>query len=278
MSVLFALALLVAAKPLSFAERVDGECAVERARYTFVIGAARPFDEAYPRSVFEKKVIRELAEEEVLSREFGMRVTEELLLGEYDRIERETRAPDQWEAVKKALGGFRRRVEEIVCRPILVDRALRARFAFDQKVHAGEHQRARLARETFLAGKTPINSVRCRLSRRSEPAMGTDELLEGTRAGASPLRVLSSTDLKVEQEKVLTPDPEMSRVLERQLNSNGNVTAILEEWNRFSVFRSVTSDASEWIVDAVWIPKREFDEWLEVAAGKSACRLARSER
>jgi hypothetical protein len=44
MPLTFALALLLASPPLSFAERVEGTRAVEKARYTFVIGATRPFD------------------------------------------------------------------------------------------------------------------------------------------------------------------------------------------------------------------------------------------
>src|SRR5450756_796570 len=155
MTFAFALALLIAASPLSFTERVDGARAAESARYAFVIGAAKPFDEVYPRSVFEKKVKREMAEERVLSSKFGMQVTAALLSAEYERIEKETRAPDQWEAIKKSLGGSRRKIEEVVCRPGLVDRVLRARFAFDQKIHAAEHQKARLARDAFLAGKMP---------------------------------------------------------------------------------------------------------------------------
>ena len=112
------LALLLAAPPLSLAERVDGGArSVERARDAFVLGATRPFDEVYPRSVFEKKVQRELAEERVLSRVFGMEVTPALLAAEYERIEKETRAPDQGKAIKKALGGDRRMIEEVVCRP-----------------------------------------------------------------------------------------------------------------------------------------------------------------
>jgi hypothetical protein len=75
---------------LSTAHRVDGERAVERARYRFVIGATQPFDEVYPRSVFEKKVARELAEERVLKRVFGLAVTPAILAAEFDRIEKTT--------------------------------------------------------------------------------------------------------------------------------------------------------------------------------------------
>ncbi len=62
--------------------RAEEERAVERARYQFVIGATRPFDEVYPRSLFEKRVARELAQERVLRRVFGLSVTRELLAEE----------------------------------------------------------------------------------------------------------------------------------------------------------------------------------------------------
>jgi hypothetical protein len=90
---------------------VDGERAVERARYRFVIGATQPFDEVYPRSVFEKKVAREIAEERVLKKVFGVTVTKAVLAAEFDRIEKTTKAPDQWEAIKAALKNDRRRIE-----------------------------------------------------------------------------------------------------------------------------------------------------------------------
>lgn len=261
----FVLALLLSAPPLSLAERVEGARAVEMARVAFVIGATRPFDEVYPRSVFEKKVERELAEERVLARQFGMEVTPALLAGEYERIEKETRAPDQWEAIKKALGGDRWRVEEVVCRPLLVDRVLRARFAFDQTIHAAEHQKARLAREAFLAGTTPSGTKILRLSRRGEAAEGTDEMLARARAAATAPKVLSPAGAEPKEDRPPTLDPEMVKVLEKELKAKGDVTTILEERNRFSVFRLVRSDAGEWLVEAVVVPKRDFDRWLDDA-------------
>jgi hypothetical protein len=262
MPLTFALALLLAASPLSFTERVDGARAAERARYTFVIGAAKPFDEVYPRSVFEKKVRREVAEERVLSHEFGMQVTAELLSAEYERIEKETRAPDQWEAIKKSLGGSRRKIEEVVCRPGLVDRVLRARFAFDQKIHEAEHQKAREARQVFLAGKTPKGSSTIRLSRKSEP-VGTDELLAKARSEASGPKILAPDEPGKKSDAPVPVDPDMAKVLEKELKTKGDVTTILEERNRFSVFRLMTSDAGEWLVEAVQVPKRDFDRWLD---------------
>ena len=80
--------------PLSVSARVDHERAVERTRYQFVIGNTKPFDEVYPRSVFEKRVQNELAEERVLRKAFGISVTPKLLEGEFQRIERRPRRPN----------------------------------------------------------------------------------------------------------------------------------------------------------------------------------------
>jgi hypothetical protein len=257
-----ALAFVLAAPPLSFADRVDGEQAVERARYAFVIGATKPFDEVYPRAVFEKKVNRELAEERVLASQFELHVTEALLAAEYDRIEKETRAPDQWQAVKGALGNSKPRIEEVFCRPALVDREIRARFAFDEKIHATEHQKARVAREAFLAGKKPAGTSRLRLSRRSEPASGTDEMLARARADAGGPKVLSPAGPEPKKDKPLIVDPGMLAVLEKEARSKGDVTTILEEKSLFSVFRLVSSEPDVWFVEVVRIPKRDFDRWL----------------
>jgi hypothetical protein len=263
MTSVLALALLLAAPPLSFAERVEGERAVERARYAFVLGTTKPYDVAYPRPVFEKRVRREIGEEELLSQYFGIRVTPDLLAAEYDRIERETRAPDQWEAMKKALGNDRGRVEQIVCRPLVVDRALRSRFAFDPKIHAREHQEARDARNAFLAGQTPPGAKEIRLSRRAPAGGDTDEMLAKARADAAGPKLLRPGDPGKPDDAPLPVDPEVARVLEKELKAKGDVTTILEERDRFSVFRLLEATSDGWLVTGVRIPKRDFESWLE---------------
>ncbi len=160
--------------PLSVAARVDYERAVEKTRYQVVIGNTRPFDEVYPRSLFEKRVQREIAEERVLKNVFGLSVTPKLLDQELDRIEKSTKAPDQWEAIKKTLKNDRRLIEEVFCRPLLVDRALRAKFAFDQKIHAVPHQKAREARAAFLEGKAVPGSKVVLAPRKAEAAPTTE--------------------------------------------------------------------------------------------------------
>ena len=260
-----ALALLMAAAPLlPFSESVDGARAVEKARYSFVIGTTKPFDKVYPRSVFEKKVKREAAEEAVLLREFGMSVTADLLAAEYDRIEKETRAPDHWTAMKAALGNDRPRVEQVVCRPLLVERALRRRYAFDPKIHEKERQKARAAREVFLSGKTPPEAKTLRIARGGASAVPADEMLKQAQAESKGTKVLSPGGPPGEPttEKPVPVDPEMAKVLEKELKTKGDVTTILEERDRFSVFRLVAAGADEWLVEGVQVPKKDFDAWM----------------
>ncbi len=247
---------------LSPSARVEGERAVERARYAFVIDNTRPFDKVYPRAVFEERVRREIDEERILRDVFGMAVTERLLGQEFDRIERATQAPEQWAAIQKALGNDRRRVEQVFCRPLLVDRALRARFAFDQKIHAKPHENARAARATFQAGKPVAGSSVVRLRRGGAPAPTTGEMLGEVRAQASLPRILDSSPA-TSKEGPLPVDPEVAAVLEKELKRPGDVTTILEERDRFEVFRLIEKTPEEWKVDAVRYSKLDYDAWLE---------------
>lgn len=247
---------------LSVSARVEGERAVERARYTFVIGATQPFDEVYPRSVFEKKVAREIAEERVLSKFFGVAITPEVLATEFDRIERDTMAPDQWAAIKAALDNDRRRIEEVFCRPLVVERALRAKFAFDPRIHAALHQRAREARAQFQAGRKPPGVSVQALARQLAAAPTTAELLGKAKAESAVPRVLPTPGAPGRDGPVPV-DPEMAAVLEKELQKPGDVTTILEERDRFSVFRLIERTNEAWKVEAVTFPKVNFDAWFD---------------
>ena len=70
---------------LSVAARVEYGRAVERARYPFVLGATKPFDEVYPRSVFEKRVEHEMAR--VLEKELTKPGDVTTILEQRDRFE-----------------------------------------------------------------------------------------------------------------------------------------------------------------------------------------------
>jgi hypothetical protein len=264
------LVLLAAAVPglnrprLTPAIRADYERAVERARYSFVIGNTKPFDEVYPRPVFEKKVRREMAEERALQNVFGVAVTPRLLAQEFDRIEESTKAPEQWEAIKTALHNDRRLIEEVFCRPLFVERALRAKFAFDQRIHARPHQKAREARAEFLAGSTPPGMSVLLLRRAAQVAPTTEELLQEAKKDSALPRAIKPPE-RVQETGPVPVEPELAAVLEKQLRKLGDVTTILEERDRFRVFRLLAVTKETWKVEAVVCPKVDFDAWFKRA-------------
>lgn len=254
-------------------ERVEALRAVERARYTFTLEATKPFDEVHPRAGFEKQADRQALEEKVLLKSFAMAPTRKAMAAEYERIEKGSQAPEQWEAIKRALGNDRRKVEEIVCRQLLVSRALRARFEADLTLHAREHQKARDARAAFLAREVPAGARRMRLARggsapTSDP---TREMLDQAKAQAQGPKVTGGEKEKAEPKEAAVPvEPEKAAVLERELVKPGDVTTILAERDRFSVYRLIAADPSEWTVLAVEVPKRPFDSWFEAEASRLA--------
>lgn len=251
-------------------ERVEALRAVERARYAFTLEVTKPFDEVHPRATFEKQADRQALEETVLLAVFRMSPTREAMVAEYKRIERGSQAPEQWEAMKRALGDDRRKVEEVVCRPLLVSRALRARYETDLSLHTREHQRAREAREAFLDGKVPSGARRMRLARGGDaPPDPTREMLDQVRAQARGPKILGGEKANAgAREDAVPVDPEKARILEKELRKPGDVTTILAERDRFSVYRLDAADPSEWYVLGVEVPKRPFDAWFEAEARK----------
>jgi len=243
--------------------RVESERAVERARYAFTLGATQPFENAFPRSVFERRVARELREESLLAERFGMTVTRELLKEEYERIERSTRAPEQWDAIKRALGDDRLRVEDVFCRPLLVSRVLRARFAFDRQIHAEPHAQAREARALFLAAKQPPEARRVRVRLADEAPPSTDVLLAAAKAQAASGPRLLTPASPPPADTPETVSPEVAAVLQKQLRTPGDVTTILEERDQFEVFRLVARAEDVLTAEVVRVPKRDFEAWFQ---------------
>ena len=63
--------------------------------------------------------------------------------------------------------------------------------------------------------------------------------------------------------------PEAAAALETQLLRPGDVSNVLSEWDRFTVYRLVERTDESWIVEAVILPRRGFDSWfVEVAAAR----------
>jgi hypothetical protein len=261
---------------LTDAQRIDAKQAIEKARYQFVIGDKPPFDKSYPRSIFARQVREEHEREEVLLHEFAIAITPEMLHGEYERIEKTSQAPDQWQAVKDAVHNDRQVIEDVVCRPLIVTRALHAKFAFDQKIHAVPHNAARSARAALMRGEKPAGVQQALLSRGDAAADSTEQMLRDSKSEAARPRVLAPPGAfpPAMASAPVPLDPEARAVVEKQLRKPGDVTTILEYSDRFEVYRLIETKPAAWRVDVVRFPKEDFDAWFAHARTRSVVRSA----
>jgi hypothetical protein len=235
--------------------------AVERARYSFTIGATRPFEEVYTRASFEARARRLEDERRVLRSRFGIEVTAAMEAAECARVDRSTKAPDQWAAIEAALGS-RSAVERFVCGPVLVGRLLRSSFALDAAIHSGPHEEARAARKELLAGGSPKGAKRRELSRPTGtgPAISAEKLLADAKAGRVEDRPSANDSRRGGPEPVSAA---LAAILEKELVRPGDVTRIAEDLDRFSVFRLVRRTDEAWVVDGFEVSKLPFHPWLE---------------
>jgi hypothetical protein len=259
------------AAAVTHAQRIDAARAIERARYAFVIGTKPPFDERYTKAFFVTQLKEQEERERVLRQAFGIVITPKDLAREFERIEKSTKAPDQWEAMKAAVSNDRRLLQEVVCRPLLVDQILRAKFAFDQRIHAAQHEAARRARGEFLAGREPAGAKSLTIERRANASEWTDADVERAKVEASVPRVLAPPADPAGVTPVLL-EPEARAALEKELLQPGDVSTILEYPDRFEVYRLQASTPDSWRVDAVRFAKENFDLWYEEARRKLLSR------
>jgi len=272
------MAILLAAthgRALSDAQRAEWKRAVERTRYQFVLGEKPPFDQVYPLSFFQKQVQQEHERELVLKRIYGVSVTPGALAYEYDRIEKSTKAPEQWDVIKNALKNDRWLIEQIVCRPILAERVLRAKFNSDPNIHAALHEEARRARAKFLAGEKATGAKVIVISRKGE-ATSTDAMLKQAQAESALRRVLTSAEDRPESPRPI--EPEAAALLEKQLRKPDDVSNILEYSDRFEVYRLLENTSSTRRVELVVVPKRDFDEWYASVRKQIAVQSRRAHR
>jgi hypothetical protein len=117
---------------LSFEDRLACREAIERVYYSHQIGATRPFEEAVPRELLERKVRTSLLHSVALEQWWRAPITAESLERELERIAANTRLPERLLEVYGALGGDSVLIQECLARPVLVNRLARSFFARDQ--------------------------------------------------------------------------------------------------------------------------------------------------
>jgi len=91
-------------RSLTFEERVEAQEAIERVYYSHQIGVTRPFEEAVPREVLEKKVRTYLKQSLDLAELWDTPITAERLLEEWRRIANTSSLPERLREIYAALG------------------------------------------------------------------------------------------------------------------------------------------------------------------------------
>ncbi len=141
-----ALASAAGARELTFEERVAAQTAIERVYYAHQQGVTRPFEEAVPREVIERKVRAFLERSEALERFWHTTIDEDALRREWQRIERQAAFPDRLLEIYTALGDDPVLIGECFVRPTLVQRMTSSFFDQDERIHGEARQQAEALR------------------------------------------------------------------------------------------------------------------------------------
>src|SRR5437899_292509 len=149
---------ITSARDLTLEERIQAQEAFERVYYSHQEGTTKPFEEAVPRAVLERKVRTMLEQSAALEAIWNRPVTAEALQRETERIAHGTRMAERLRELYAALGNDAFLFQETVARAALVERLARSSFAADQKIHARAHARAAALRRDLLAGRIDPNS------------------------------------------------------------------------------------------------------------------------
>src|SRR6185295_10507020 len=126
--------IAASARDLTFDERVKAQEAIERVYYAHQTGATKPFEQAVPREVLERKVETYLKQSVALETYWRTPVTSEMLRAEMERQAKGSRMPERLRELYEALGNDPVLVAECLARPALVDRLARGFHAYDARM------------------------------------------------------------------------------------------------------------------------------------------------
>ncbi len=241
---------------LTFEQRVRAQEAIERAYYSHQIGASRPFEEAVPRAVLEKKVRTYLKESAALDTFWKTPVTSEVLRKELERMAANTRMPERLQELYTVLGNDSLLIQESLARPALVDRLAQNFFASDTTIHAGPRQEAEALREDLAQGRLDPWS--------DHPGRSAVELVrvaaaEGARGSGE--RERTPADRKDVPFRLDLQFDAFDRYGARLPARVGEIGPIQEEREAF-VIRVVLDRTQDEIKVATFVvPKLSWDEW-----------------
>ncbi len=137
-------------RELTFEQRVKAQEALERVYYAHQIGSVRPFEEAVPKLVLERKVTTYLKRALALQTFWKTPTTDDMLERELQRMTAQSRTPERLRELFRALGDDPFVIRECLVRPILVDRLSRNAFGADENIHADKREEVEELRRGLL--------------------------------------------------------------------------------------------------------------------------------
>jgi hypothetical protein len=254
-----AVAAPIAARDLSFEDRVAAQKAIEQVYWNHRIWPEANLQRKPPlMAVMSDDVIRAkvedyLKESNALENRWHRPITSKDLQAEVDRMTRETRAPEVLRELYAALGNDPTLIAETLARPILVDRLVRELYAGDDRFHGSLRRDA----ERALASARGVSATEWPGARYVERRILRGKDRRGDPAASREHDVALSAE---EWE-------DWARRLARRFGSVSGrppirqVSALQEGPDRFFVTTVLSLEAGTAVVaSSIW-PKRSFDEW-----------------
>ncbi|HEV8375142.1 MAG TPA: kelch repeat-containing protein, partial [Candidatus Polarisedimenticolia bacterium] len=240
--------------PLDFEARVRAQAAIERVYYSHQIGAKRPFEQAVPRALLERKVQTYLKQSIALERFWKTSITSDMLRKELERIARGSRMPDRLLELYAALEHDPLLIQECLARPALVGRLTQNFFTFDHNLHAEARREAEAIHRRLLDGLLDPRAAR--------PGRVVVELL---RSGSEEAKEARTGDRAPDSSSQGIPQivdaAEFDRWAARASGQTGRIETLREERERFVTRVLLEARRNRTLIAVFVTPKVEWDRW-----------------
>lgn len=260
LSFVFLSSLLWGQQPVTIAERVKTQEAIERVAYEHRIWPGDnptpkpPLGQMAPPELLERKALEPLKMGAALRERWGLEITPAMLQGELDRMARETRDPATLRELFAALGNDPYLLAETLARSIVTERALRGRYAYDGALHANGRNRVAALEAKVVTGEDwaglDAEYTRVRLLRQ-DPGQPEDDTSAG-RGGLPQTLVLSEEEWAQERERL----------------ASIALTGFREDETGWRLERLIGKSPRSLEVESLFVPKRSFDAWWAEVRGE----------
>jgi len=244
-----------ARSPLTFAQRVKAQEAIERVYYKHRIwpksnpGPRPPFEQMAPHSVIVKKVKDYLKESAALDKFWHRPIRAQQLQAEMDRMAKGTKDPETLRELYKALNNDPYLIAECLARPSLADRQIRNWYANDERFHKEEKAEAEAAQNLLSTNNfesISLGQLRIRTVKR-----------QGKHKEKASLRILAS-GLMGQDSDSLSPS-HFARLAERA--REGKRIYLTERGDAFVLTKIRRISGDELEIESRLFPKKTFDDW-----------------